>query len=73
MMGGRMIRLIRKWTMCAVGRHEPRRRSIWHDGIDQRSRCRNCRRALINDRTKGWRAFDADDATNPGRTAVPDR
>ncbi len=54
-----MIRRIFARFSCMLGKHTPRKRSIWHDNIDARSRCLGCGTPLRRDMHGRWHRFDS--------------
>lgn len=53
---------------CAFDRHRINHKRVWHDGLNFRTKCRDCRKPLIRD-ADGWRRFDEETDSDHRRLA----
>ena len=56
--------------VCKYFGHKIDRHRVWNDGIDFRTGCARCTRAMLRDQG-GWREYDDERDSDPGRTPHP--
>ena len=56
--------------LCKIMNHRVARDRVWDDGLNLRSRCRQCGQPMLRD-FHGWRLFDSATDSDVRRAAHP--